>query len=439
MNLAALLENTLVPALGCTEPAAIALSTAAATQAALKAWRPHQSSAFSSSTGSQFIQVDLRASRGILKNAHSIEIPNSQGGKGVSMAAALGVFCNPDLGLEVFGSLTHSSLEQARKLCRQGIVHVCEENSHCEVSAQASVLLRVGGQTLHGQCRIEQEHSRIVSLQRNGKRYYRRPYAGTEEEASPQMKELRRMSLAQLLKASGAIDDQSRELILKAIRMNQQVCQAGRLRPFGLGAGYSWEVGAPRVSAAAAGSDARMSGHPVAVMSLAGSGNQGITAIVPVAEYARLAGSSQTELVQAVALSCLVTLYATSHLGFLTPLCGVALKAALGAACGIVRLRGGGAEEIDRAVRLMVASNAGMICDGAKAGCALKVSSASEMALRVADLAMSDLAVQDPEGIVAGSAEGTIRNLATLQASMKPTDRQILKIIQAKEAPCHSQ
>lgn len=431
MNLASLLERTLLPALGCTEPAAIALSTAAAAQAALKAWMPRQGGDFSPLSPGGIVQVDLQASLGILKNAHSIEIPNSRGSKGVPMAAALGAFCNPHQGLEVFSSLSCSSVKQARKLCQQSKVHVSEENSHCEVSVRASVRLRVDGETFQGRCRIEGEHSRIVSLQRNGKQYYRRLHAGAAaEDVSAQMEQLRRMSMSQLLKAATVLAEQNRDLILKAIRMNQQACQAGRLRPFGVGAGYSWEVGAGRVSAAAAGSDARMSGHPAAVMSLAGSGNQGITAIIPVAEYARLAGSSQTELVRAVALSCLMTLYAAAHLGFLTPLCGVALKAGVGAACGIVLLQGGGVEEISRAIRLMVATNAGMICDGAKPGCALKVSSASEMALRAADLAMSGIAVQDPEGIVATSAEGTIRNLAALQSSMKAADRQILKIIQ---------
>jgi L-cysteine desulfidase len=143
-------------------------------------------------------------------------------------------------------------------------------------------------------------------------------------------------------------------------------------------------------------------------------------------------------MLQAIALSHLVTLYVTSHIGYLSSLCGVAIKAGIGAACGITYAMGGGVEEIQSAVKIVAATLSGVICDGAKPGCALKVSSSSDIALRAASLAMKRVDISDENGIVADTAENTVRNLARLNQSMSMVEDKIIQIMQEKIPPSKS-
>jgi L-cysteine desulfidase len=175
-----------------------------------------------------------------------------------------------------------------------------------------------------------------------------------------------------------------------------------------------------------------MSGHPVEIMSSAGSGNQGIMATIPIVVYANTNLIDEQRMLKAVALSHLVTMYVTTYIGYLSALCGVAMKAGIGAACGLTYLMGGGVEDIERAVKIMAATLTGMICDGAKAGCALKVSSAADMATRAATLAIRKAEVPDDNGIVAPTAGETIQNLAKLNQSMRVVDQDIIRIMLGK-------
>ena len=174
--------------------------------------------------------------------------------------------------------------------------------------------------------------------------------------------------------------------------------------------------------------------HRIECQSRAGSGNQGVTATIPVVAYARAHSIAEMPMLRAVALSHLVTMYLTCYLGYLSALCGVAIKAGTGAACGLTYLIGGETKEIERAVKIMAASLTGMICDGAKAGCALKVSTAADMALRAANMAMHEAEVPSDNGIVGGTADETIRHLAELNRSMGRLDEAIVEIMLSKGA-----
>ncbi len=153
---------------------------------------------------------------------------------------------------------------------------------------------------------------------------------------------------------------------------------------------------------------------------------------MPVLGYCREKEVDDEVLLRAVALSHIVTMYVTAHLGYLTTLCGVAIKAGLGAACGLTYAMGGRSAEVQRAVKIMAATLSGVICDGAKPGCALKVKSAADMAVQAASLAMKHVEVSGENGIVADTAEETIRNLGQLNESMKDADEKIVELLQRK-------
>jgi L-cysteine desulfidase len=180
----------------------------------------------------------------------------------------------------------------------------------------------------------------------------------------------------------------------------------------------------------AAASDARMAGCSLPVMTAAGSGNMGITATVPVSSVARRLGRTEKETLRAVALSLLVTIYVKSRMGTLSAICGCAVASSVGAACGIAYLYEGGFPQVEAAAINMIADISGMICDGAKAGCALKIATAVSSAMQCAQLALKGVVISDTDGIVCGDGDGTIRNLGRLaNPGMVDTDRVILDMM----------
>jgi len=180
----------------------------------------------------------------------------------------------------------------------------------------------------------------------------------------------------------------------------------------------------------AAAVDARMSGLMVPVMTSSYSGNRGITATIPIATVARELGAGEEELAKAIATSHLITAYLKAHVGNLAALCGACIGGSMGAAAGIVRLLGGGTAEIGQVINIMAGNLAGVICDGAKLGCALKVGTGASVAVKSAMLAMRGVQMPIGEGIVGATAESTVRNLGLLaNPGMVQTDMQILQIM----------
>lgn len=183
----------------------------------------------------------------------------------------------------------------------------------------------------------------------------------------------------------------------------------------------------------AAAADARMAGCMLPVMSTAGSGNQGICASLPVAATARKLGADEETMLRAEALSQLITIHIKTYIGRLSPLCGCAIASSIGSACGVVYLMGGGLEQIHFAIQNMIADISGLICDGAKSSCALKIASSVASAMQCAQLAMAGVGATSLDGIIAADVENSIRNLANLGSEgMKRTDRVILDMMIAK-------
>jgi L-cysteine desulfidase len=438
MNLESLFRQMLKPALGCTEPVAVALASAAAVQAS-DGWTPASPSLrLPHLQATDVREIRMRVSRDIFKNAFAIVLPNAAGRKGIIMAAALGVFCDPREGMNLFRSLSDARVRAADDLVQSKRVHVSIAGDDTpDLYIELTVELVNGRQ---GACIIRNEHANIAWLQQNGATIYGCDQA--EAASSAHSSEIEALKLMRVAEIVALVDDLPEKvvcLLRETIKMNVAACKAGLARPMGIGAGYFGSYGNASVSFAqyvsaltAAGSDARMAGVAVEVMTSAGSGNQGIVATIPVVTYARTHFIDEQQMIKALALAHLITMYATAHIGYLSALCGVAIKAGMGAACGVTYAMGGGVEDVERAIKIMAATLSGMICDGAKIGCALKVSSAADMAIRAASLALKKAEVPDDNGIVGLTVEQTILNLAELSRSMQVVDQKLIEIMLAK-------
>ena len=437
MNLESLFNEILKPALGCTEPVAVALAVAAAVQASA-GWTPDSSALpLPALPGSDIHGIRMRVSRNIFKNAFAILIPNADGRKGIVMSAALGAFCDPRQGMNLFHSLDGTCTAAADCLVQSGRVAVSiADDAPSDVYIDVEVELKSG----RGCCTIRDEHANLACLKRNGTTIYGHEQTEVEPGGySSEVLALKSMSVPEIVLLVEQLPAGVLSLLTETMEKNIAACKAGLSRPTGIGAGYFGISGDTPVSLTqylsaitAAGSDARMAGSAVEVMTSAGSGNQGIVATMPVVAYARMHFVDEQRLLKALALSHLMTMHLTAHIGYLSALCGVAVKAGVGAACGITYAMGGGAEHAQRAIKIMAATLSGMICDGAKIGCALQVSSAADMAIRAASLAMRDAELPDDNGIVASTAEETIRNLAELSRSMESVDEKLIEIMLAK-------
>lgn len=439
MDLERLFHHILKPTLGCTEPVAIALAVSAAVQASAGWYPGREQLPLANLDPSAIDCVTLRVNKNVFKNCFSIYIPNTQGHKGIQMAAALGIFCDPRRQLEVFSDITPEYTSKAQALIQSGGVRVEVVSApFTDLFIEAEVVRKTDAATVTGMCRIQDQHTKVCLVRRDDQEVFRiAGLSASPEEPDPDQKALMKMDIADLIGLVSDLPGPVCDLIRKTIAMNRKASEVGLTEPMGLGTGYyeSVEKGdliTYLASVAAAGSDARMSGYTVEVMSSAGSGNQGIIATMPIVAYAERAGLEEDVMIRAVALSHLVTMYITLYVGYLSALCGVAIKAGIGAACGVAYAMGGRGEEIGRAVKIMAATLSGMVCDGAKPGCALKVGSSADMAVRAASLAMKRMEVSDDNGIVAKTAEETIRNLAELSQSMDAVDQKIIQIMNEK-------
>ena len=440
MDLEKIFVQTLQPSLGCTELASIAFTVAAAAQAT-SGWSPERRTTPLICLSSEEVgRIHVQVNQSIFKNAFSVYIPNTAGQRGVVMAAALGAFCDPREGLQLFRNLKSADVAKARELIQARKVKVeIVEAEQTDLYIQARVLVQSGPLSCMGSSVVKYGHTNLIFLKRGEEMIYHQPSRDEQKSFDGDLDELKSLTFQELIQAVEHLPVSVMNLIRKTIALNKKATETGLAQPLGLGVGFRETHGKENLdlvhhisSVAAAGSDARMSGHPVEVMSSAGSGNQGIVATIPVVAYCEIAQIDEDRLLKAVALSHLVTMYMTMHVGALSALCGAAIKAGIGAACGITYAMGGQGSDICRAVKIMIASIAGVICDGAKPGCALKVSSSSAMAVRAAILAMGKLDISETNGIVGRSAEDTVRNLSRLDQSMKAVDDKIVQILQEK-------
>lgn len=411
----AILHEELVPALGCTEPIAVAY---AAARAARELGGPAQ-------------EVSICVSGNIIKNVKSVVVPNTGGLRGLEAAAAAGIVAGEaDRELEVISSVTPEQRERIAAYLNQARFTVSRSGSG--LIFDIDVTLKGAGHA--ARCRIAGHHTHVVLLERDGVPLISEPPAEEQPEAYATDRAL--LNVADIVAFADETPlDGVRELLDRQISYNMAIAQAGLDQPFGARIGrilldaYGDTVSNRAKAMAAAASDARMNGCGLPVVINSGSGNQGITASVPVVVYARELGVSQTTLYRALVVSNLITIHLKTGIGRLSAYCG-AISAGCGAGSGVAYLYGGRQDRIAHTIVNALAINSGVICDGAKSSCAAKIASAVEAGLLGMQMAQHGSEFIGGDGIVIKGVENTIRNVGRLaREGMAQTDKKIIDIM----------
>lgn len=416
-----ILKSELKPALGCTEPAAVALAVARAKELLGRA--PER--------------VQLKVSGNILKNAMGVGIPNTEL-HGIQVAAALSALAGCSVyGLEVLHDAGGEDAKLAAEMVAAGKVTVelseTEERLYIEARAVAGkdeALAIISG-----------SHTNVIETRLNGEKV---DSGAGEALAASGIGDEDEMTLHGIWEYAMHAPQEELDFLQETIDMNCAIAKAGLERDYGMCVGRNMLKDtaccpdqtdlATYISAmAAAASDARMSGCPLPVMSTTGSGNQGLTASLPVIAAAEKLHCSREKLLRALCLSELITIHIKRHIGKLSALCGCAIAASAGVACALTYLKGGNRENMYCAIQNMVADISGLICDGAKGTCSLKIATAVSGAVQCALLAKSGIAATEKDGIVEADVEKSIHNLARLgNQGMVETDRVILDMMICK-------
>ena len=409
-----ILEQELVPAMGCTEP--IAVAYAAAVAAKELPVRPEK--------------VQIVVSANIIKNVKSVIVPNTGGLHGLEAAAAAGIIAgDPDKKLLVISQVTPQQQTQIADYLHQAAFTVEESQS----GALFDICITLEGAGHKAMCRIAGEHTNIVRIDSDGKTVFSRSYE-TDSTDSTGDKEL--LTVEKIVEFADTVDIADiKEVLDRQIACNMAIAEEGLTHHYGARIGQVLlkargdDVVTRAKAYAAAASDARMGGCEKPVVINSGSGNQGITASVPVIIYARELGASREQLYRALAVSNLVTLHLKSGIGPLSAYCG-AISAGCGAAAGVTYLYGGKFRQIAHTVVNAIAINSGVICDGAKASCAAKIASAVEAGLLGMEMFRQDSQFLGGDGIVSKGVENTIDNVSRLASQgMRKTDAEIIKIM----------
>ena len=412
-TLADFLESEWRPALGCTEPASIAYAASLAAHHA------------GGTVRSASVICDPR----MYKNCFAVGIPNSGHKTGLRWALALGALApDPAARLEVLRQVTPHILTAAEELIRNGRVRADVDPGRTALYVDCRVETDQG----LGRVVLEGDHTNVTCIERNGSPVG--GHADMQARATDARERYATMSFGDMIVLADSADDPCRERLRQGVSMNMAIAHHGLSllpSPFIGDAAECVEARAGKL--VCAGVYARMWGADMPVMSLAGSGNKGISVTIPLALQAEKAGASAQQADQALALACLVTSATTHHLGSLSAVCGCSNAAGVGLAAGLVYLAGGDDKRVSMAVTNMVGNVAGMICDGAKIGCALKTMSGVDAAFRAASLAMSGITIPDTDGIVGADGLSSLRNLGRIAVhGMASVDFEVLDILRAK-------
>ena len=389
-----LLREETLPAIGCTEPVAVALCAAEASACLLK--EPYR--------------LHLEVSPYILKNGMHVGIPGTAGLTGLDLACALGsLLPHPEKQMTILGDVSDEKLSKAKAIVQSGSVSVRSADTPYKVWVD----VRIDAADGHwARAVIQGTHTHVLLVEKDGQ-----PLR-TDRCQESESRDMPAITLESVYAFATTVSQADLEFLDEIIRVNTRIACEGLARDYGLCVGRhlanSPDAAQQVIAVTAAAADARMSGSQLPVMTNMGSGNQGITASLPVIETAHLLGASREQLLRALAISELVAMEVKTHIGRLSALCGCSIAAAIGAASAMVFLRGGNFEQIAYAVNMMVGDVTGIICDGAKPGCALKIATAVSAAQRAAVLALSLEHTVQPYGIVSSDVEATIQNLGTL-------------------------
>ena len=416
-----LIRSETAPAMGCTEPAAGALCAAAA--AAQLGCAPES--------------LAVEVSSYIFKNAMNVGIPGT-GETGLDIACAMGALCpKPELGLSVLGEFDPGRLPEARRLARNTRISVAEGVPKVYIRAVAH-----GGGS-YGEAVIRDTHTGIVYLGRDGVPSMEKDMAPSSAPESGG--EGAQLDIPGIWQFGQEVPVSALYFLRELVQVNCAMAEEGLSHPYGLQVGRQMHSGTAAgliaedtanfaAAYTAAAADARMSGCEQAVMSVAGSGNQGLTATLPVIAVARKSGKPEEVMLRALAISILTTIHAKEYIGRLSVLCGCGVASSIGVTAGVVYMLGGSLEQAEMGIRTMTADISGIVCDGAKPGCALKIATSVGAAMRAASFALSGIGASAHDGIVAGDVEETLKNLGELGADgMAGANQVILDMLLHKQ------
>ncbi|MBR2298623.1 MAG: serine dehydratase subunit alpha family protein [Bacteroidales bacterium] len=424
-----LIKKEVKPALGCTEPIAVALAVAKACEVL----------GVSGNTGAE---LEVKVSGNILKNGMGVGIPGT-GMVGLYIASALALFCGKSAyGLEVLKDLTPGDVDAAKKFVDDK--RVCISLAETDKKLYVEAICSCGGHT--SRVIIADNHDSIVYVEKDGAVVcdLRMAEDAPDRAAGGQKTTLDyKLTVDKIYDFACNTPLEDIEFILEGAEMNMALAREGLKLEYGLRVGrtildhkHSEVFGSGLMNTCmaltAAASDARMAGCTLPAMSNSGSGNQGITVSMPVVAAAQELCADREQLARALVLSNLIAIHIKGYLGKLSALCGCVI-ASTGSSCGIVMLKGGTLEQIKYAIKNMVGNITGMVCDGAKVGCALKVASGVSSSVQSAILALENICISSHDGIIDEDVEKTIQNLATIGSKgMQSTDNMILDIMVCK-------
>ena len=410
----AILKEELQPAMGCTEPIAVAYCAALARKA----------------LGALPETVEVLASANIIKNVKSVIVPNTNGQRGIAAAAAAGIVAdNADAQLQVLASLTPEQVDAVGAYLQQAAFTVRRADKDYVFDIQVRVTAGADSASVE----IAGYHTNVIRIEKNGVVQFHKDY---QESGSQHATDRSLLTVEQIIAFANEMDIADvQKTLQRQIDYNWAIAEEGLRGDYGANIGrillqsYGMSIHNRAKAYAAAGSDARMNGCDLPVVINSGSGNQGLTASLPVIVYAKELGVTQQMLYRALVVSNLVTIHLKTGIGSLSAYCG-ATAAGCGAAAGVTYLYGGQYREIAHTIVNAVAIDSGMICDGAKASCAAKIASAVEAGLLGMQMQMHESQFYGGDGIVVKGVENTIRNIGTLASEgMRETDRTIIRMM----------
>lgn len=409
-----ILKEELVPAMGCTEPIALAYAAAKAREI----------------LGSIPDKVVIEASGSIIKNVKSVIVPNTNHLKGIPAAATAGIIAGrAEKQLEVIAQVTESEIDQMKQFLQTADIKVV----HADNGITFDIIVSVYKGSSYAKVRIANYHTNIVLMEKDGEVLYEIAVEGEKEEG---LTDRNLLNMKDIWDFAMTVDVKDiKETLDRQIAYNTAIAEEGLRGDYGANIGsvlldtYGDDIRTRAKAKAAAGSDARMNGCELPVIINSGSGNQGMTSSIPVIEYAKEFDADEDTLYRALALSNLVTIHQKTGIGRLSAYCG-AVSAGAGAGAGIAYLCGGGYEEVIHTVVNALAIVSGIVCDGAKASCAAKIASAVDAGILGYNMYKRGQQFYGGDGIVTRGVEETIQNVGRLgKQGMKETNEEIIKIM----------
>lgn len=416
------LKREVIPSEGCTEPIAIAYAASIASE----------------NLNEKIKLINIKLSANVIKNALGVGIPGT-GQVGIEIAAALGVVIKKSYKkLTILSNFKKEELEEANKIVKENIINITQKDTDKSLYIEVEVI----GEKSKCVVIIEDIHTNVTLIKKDEEILLDKKIDNLNNEEDEDYNLFKIESIYNFAKNCKFEDI---KFILESAKMNGKVSAEGLKGGYGLEVGnkiiekgnfnlFSNDASNKIIAASAAASDARMDGCTMPIMTTAGSGNQGIACSMPVAEAAYILKKSDEELARALVLSNLVTIRIKKHMGRLSPLCGAGIAGATGASCGITYLLGGNLQNIQYCINNMLSDVSGMICDGAKQTCALKIATGTNAAIQCANLAMNGITATSNDGIVSQDVEKTIESIEKLiKNGLKNVDNTILDIMLNKK------